>query len=367
MTGVMKKRILFVDDEQRVLDGLRRMLYSVSGEWDVEFALGGVKALSILETHPYDALVTDLRMPGMDGLALLKAAHPHHPTMIRLVLSAFAPRLTVFGVLPHAHGFLVKPCESAMLVGALSRRLALRDSMGTDRVRSMILGIDTLPLLPETLTRLTGLVHATHSSSDEVDDLVTSDPALTAELIRFSCFVIDRKPSAEVSASKALASVGRGEFREMLRAQIFRALPEAVVERCGVRNWATHGAAVAAATTENFRKAGSYADVPADVLLAGFVHDIGQWVLLRAEPEIYAEVWRKHQQSGVPLQEVEKSVFGATHAEIGGLLLGFWGLPDSIVEAVAHHHEPPGAGETPSKLRVAIRSADETVRHAAKQ
>ncbi len=139
------------------------------------------------------------------------------------------------------------------------------------------------------------------------------------------------------------------------------------MEQYGVRGWTAHAAAVASATTESFRNDGSYSDVSADVLLAGLVHDIGQWVFLQAEPEAYAEVWRRHRETGTPLQEAEKSVLSATHAEIGGFLLGLWGLPDSIVGAVAHHHEPIGAGEAPSRLRTTLYSADAAIRHAEKK
>ena len=363
----MKKRILFVDDEQRALDGLRRMLYSLRGEWDVEFAIEGEKALSILESHPFDALVTDLRMPGMDGHTLLQIAQKRHPGMVRLVLSAFAPRLTVFSLLPHAHGFLVRPCDSNMLIATLSRRLALRELMGTDRVRAMVLGIGTLPVMPETLEHLVTVVTSADPSSEHLEELVMSDVALTAELLRFTFFIIERIPSIEASAATALASVRHADLNEMLTAHIFHALPETVVKRFEVREWVTHGVAMAQAITEAFRNEGSYSNVPADVLLTGFLHDIGQWVLLSAEPEPYADVWKRHRESGAPLHEIEKEVFGATHAEIAGFLLGFWGFPDSMVDAVSHHHSQPGFGETVSSLRKAVYSAEAAALHAEKR
>ena len=64
----MSKRILFVDDETNILDGLRRMLRPLRQEWEMRFASSGEEALRLLEQEPCDVLVTDMRMPGMSGV-----------------------------------------------------------------------------------------------------------------------------------------------------------------------------------------------------------------------------------------------------------------------------------------------------------
>ncbi len=68
----MKRRILFVDDESRVLEGLRRMLWSMRQEWDMVFVDSGPKALEEMARGNFDVIVTDMRMPGMDGAQLLR-------------------------------------------------------------------------------------------------------------------------------------------------------------------------------------------------------------------------------------------------------------------------------------------------------
>jgi CheY-like chemotaxis protein len=59
------KRILFVDDEISILDGLKRMLRPMRTEWEMSFAPGGESALELLASSPIDVIVTDMRMPGM--------------------------------------------------------------------------------------------------------------------------------------------------------------------------------------------------------------------------------------------------------------------------------------------------------------
>jgi CheY-like chemotaxis protein len=67
----MSLRILFVDDEPHLLDGLRRSLRPMCKEWNPSFAAGGEEALAVLAREPFNVIVTDMRMPGMDGTALL--------------------------------------------------------------------------------------------------------------------------------------------------------------------------------------------------------------------------------------------------------------------------------------------------------
>lgn len=81
----MTKRILFVDDEQSVLNGLKRSLHSQKKEWDMSFALGGQEALDLSKETHFDAVVTDLRMPGIDGLKVVEALAKHQPEIIRII------------------------------------------------------------------------------------------------------------------------------------------------------------------------------------------------------------------------------------------------------------------------------------------
>jgi CheY-like chemotaxis protein len=63
----VKMRILFVDDEPNILQGLQRMLRGMRQEWDMAFASGGEEALDVMSKSGFDVVVTDMRMPGMNG------------------------------------------------------------------------------------------------------------------------------------------------------------------------------------------------------------------------------------------------------------------------------------------------------------
>jgi HD-like signal output (HDOD) protein len=85
--------------------------------------------------------------------------------------------------------------------------------------------------------------------------------------------------------------------------------------------------------------------------LAGLLHDVGRLVLAKGVPDEYGQVLKAAQAAGEPVWQAELSAFGATHAEVGGYLLGLWGLPDLVVEAVTFHHRPdqnPQPGFSPA-------------------
>ncbi|MEA2290412.1 MAG: hypothetical protein QOD55_2409, partial [Solirubrobacteraceae bacterium] len=84
------RRILFVDDDPNVLEGLRDALRSRRREWRMVFVDGGESALAELERDAYDVVVSDMRMPVMDGAELLSRVRRHQPHTVRIVLTGYA-------------------------------------------------------------------------------------------------------------------------------------------------------------------------------------------------------------------------------------------------------------------------------------
>ena len=107
-----KRKILFVDDEPNILQGLRRMLHSMRRDWDMEFAESGQQALELLNNSHFDVVVTDMRMPGMNGLELLNEIKRLYPEVIRIVLSGQASKEIIIQSVGPIHQYLSKPTNS---------------------------------------------------------------------------------------------------------------------------------------------------------------------------------------------------------------------------------------------------------------
>src|SRR5579862_128406 len=105
------QRILFVDDDSHILDELRRTLSPLEHEWEMAFAHGGEAAITLLDAAPFEVLVSDLKMPGIDGATLLRLARDKHPDILRIILSEPADLEASFRTVPVAHQFLRKPCD----------------------------------------------------------------------------------------------------------------------------------------------------------------------------------------------------------------------------------------------------------------
>ena len=103
----MKTKVLFVDDEANVLSGLRRMLRSQRQVWDMQFANGGAAALELMANQSFDVVVSDMRMPGVDGAELLNRVNDLFPDTVRLVLSGQSEHEKIFRAIGPAHQFLL--------------------------------------------------------------------------------------------------------------------------------------------------------------------------------------------------------------------------------------------------------------------
>src|ERR1700690_3600413 len=117
----MMRRVLFVDDEPQILEGLRHRLHRQRKQWEMLFAESGKAALKILAHEPVDVIITDMRMPQMDGATLLTKVKELYPRVVRIVLSGHAELETALRAVPVAHQFLNKPSEPGVIEGVVER------------------------------------------------------------------------------------------------------------------------------------------------------------------------------------------------------------------------------------------------------
>jgi YesN/AraC family two-component response regulator len=117
-------RILFVDDERLVLRSLQRLVRVYHPAWEVRCAQSPLSALEALQDFAADVLVTDLSMPEMNGVQLLRTVRELYPSMVRMVYSAHVDSLgrSEFGDL--AYAALLKPADSGAVIATLRRVIA---------------------------------------------------------------------------------------------------------------------------------------------------------------------------------------------------------------------------------------------------
>jgi HD-like signal output (HDOD) protein len=216
-----------------------------------------------------------------------------------------------------------------------------------------------LPTLPASVLEIQSALAAEEVPLGELVAIVERDPALAARLLRTANSALYARGGERVSAlGPAIGRIGLRQLRAVSLAgsvlQIFKARsaslrPEAF--------W-SHSAAVGVAS-RTLAQALSRPDLDPDVCYtAGLLHDVGLLVLDQFFPEDYAIIAGQRKELELPWWQQEEDTFGLDHGEIGGLLLGHWGLPSMIVEAVTFHHRPSDAHDGVRSAAYVVHAAE---------
>jgi HD-like signal output (HDOD) protein/ActR/RegA family two-component response regulator len=360
------KDIIFVDDERELLDSLRARLYKHRQDWNMKFVISGDEAIATFEQQHVDLIVSDVRMPGMDGGQLLSLVKQRWPTAVRIIVSGYSDPVQAVRLTSLAHQYVAKPCDGRQLENIIERCFNLQDLLSQEPLRKLVGRIGKLPAMPKTYGRLQAALSQPTVTAGEVADIVNADAAIASKVLQItnSAFFRLRKPMVRIK--DAVTYLGFAAIRNLvLSAEISsqwkvpKDLPEVDPERL------QYHAQLTAAACKSL--AGGRA-TPDDAWLAGLLHDIGYWILVQECPTDLARAIDLSRTQGLPLFECERTTIGATHAEIGAYLLGLWGLPYSVVEAVALHHTPqtvtPSGYDLLSALAISHALLDRAGRHA---
>lgn len=336
--AVPSKRIMFVDDDEFLLDGLRDGLRAYRRTWAMRFMSSGEAALASIETEPPDVLISDLRMPGMDGATLLELARDRCPGAIRIVLSGHADIKVVARAAGAAHRLIAKPCETGELAGVIERSCALQDLGARVELDRRPIGASALPSVPRLYAQLTELLSSGSAGAADIARIVETDIAMAAKVLQLanSAYFGRRSPVSKVS--NAVAYLGMETLRALvLHAETvneFRVEPPIPgFELETLQRHCTRVARVAAALA-----AQTGAGAGETALTAGLLHDIGLLVLAAHDGAGLAELIAASREQMRALHIVERERQSVTHADIGAHLLALWGLPHPVTEAVAGHH-----------------------------
>ncbi len=340
----MAKRILFVDDEPMLLAGLKRSLRLMRSEWEMVFAAGGDEALAAIGRQTFDIIVTDMRMPGMDGAQLLEEVQKRSPQTLRMVLSGQSDRETILRSVNPAHQFISKPCEGEELKSRLIRAFALKDLLQNPGLRELVTKLDYLPSLPQVYLQLNEELRRPEPSLQRIDELIGGDMAMTAKILKLVNSAFFCLPCEISSASHAVQFLGLDTLRTLvLTAHVFEQFQSRLLTADDVQQISDHSLAVSSSARKIALFEHAERHIQEESFTAGLLHDAGKLILASALGEQYAKVLEHREKADVGLYAAERELLGCSHAQVAAYLFGLWGLPSTIVEAVAWHHDPAGS------------------------
>jgi HD-like signal output (HDOD) protein len=351
------KRILFVDDESRVLDGIRRMLHKQRAVWEMVFVGSGEAALAELEKSPFDVVVSDMRMPQMDGATLLAQVQERHPKVVRIVLSGHTELEAALRAVPVAHQFLSKPCNPEQLIEVIRRASGLQELLSNPSLRQTIGRIRQLPAFPRTYRALNAALMNPAVGVKDVAAIVEQDVGLCAKLLQLvnsAFFGLSRRVT---NIETAVSLLGTNMIKNVVMSlEVFRDAPKSnqVFSSELLQQHSFCTGSLAKALVKDARQA-------EDAFMAGVLHDVGELVLLTGIPDTFGKIASCAAEVKMQRFEIENEELQVTHAGVGAYLLGIWGLPYSIVEAVAYHHEPNVVQAVHIPVLAAVHVADRIV------
>ena len=322
------KRILFVDDEKPILDGIRRLLSDQRDVWEMQFALGGEEALKLCQTSRFDVVVSDMRMPGMDGAMLLGHVRDLCPDAARLILSGYSDVALTTRAIPVAHRILAKPCGGIELQSTIKSFCALQDLFCSSDLRRVIGTIGELPSLSRTYIELAQAAQDPNTSLTKVAKIMGKDIAMVAKVLRLVNSGFFGLAQTVTSLEAAVAYLGMETIKNLALAtdtfKVFTLAPGIAPSFC--EDMQSHAQRVALIM--------GTLPLPARLhevgIVSALLHDIGELALACKLPHEFCAALELARATGCSQVEAEEQMIGTSHAEIGAYLLGLWSI-DSLV------------------------------------
>lgn len=331
--------VLFVDDEQRVLDGLRRMVRTRARDWTLLVATSGAEALRIVTEQEVDAVVSDMRMRGMSGAELLAAVQRERPATARIILSGDAERGAVLEAVASAQQFLAKPCDAEAVVAAVRRAVSVRRLLGDGRLQEIIGGFGALPKPPGVYQELVAVVESPDFELADVARVLDAHVATRAEVLKLVNTAFFGLPRRVETVEHAVALLGLVNIQALVLAtSLFRTgapLPAGL----DADELQTKGMRRSAVARRLGGMEGLEQHVLDTVVLAALLRDVGMLVLAAGMPGPFAALGEQASAAGARTPrdscEVERATFGCTVTEASACLLGLWGFAELMVHMLA--------------------------------
>ena len=315
------------------------MLRPWRSEWEMVFVTSAREALDRMDQQPFAVLVTDIRMPEMDGTELLARVRTQSPKTVRIALSGHSSQEVAIRTVGPSHQFLSKPCDPDSIRATIQRACALREHLADERLQKVVSGLASLPSLPALYTRILARLQASNTSVAELGELISQDVAMTIKILQLVNSSYFGLPHRVATPADAAVLLGIETMKALvLSAGIFSSHGQ--TGRRLIDALSRHAHRVGALGRRIAETEHASRQLSEQVFVAALLHDVGKLVLWDSFPAEYARLMECADVRGQPTWMLEEQAFGATHADVGAYLLGLWGFTDEIIEAAAFHHCP---------------------------
>lgn len=352
-------RVLCVHPDPESQERLRRLLLEHRRSWIVSPAasLDEARVLLLGETPE---VVLAVAPPTMDGVALLTEVRDRSPQVVRVLLTEGRVNDSTLRALKIAHRVLPESSEPSLLIEAIARTLTMSQLVTQPEMRKLLGRVGHLPVAPRVYSELSVRLEDPLTSVEQLAGIVSEDAGLAVQVLRLANSAYFGRGQNVTSLSGAAARLGTRLLRSLtLAAEVFERfhLTDSPLSLDAQQQHASLVARIASSLEPR-------APWKDDAFTAGLLHDVGKLMLATRAPALYGPVLELARAERRPVHEVERAAFGVDHGALGACLLGTWGLPASILEAVHRHHLEVLHGPIALDVVQAVALADRLAHHA---
>ncbi|MHC4872105.1 MAG: HDOD domain-containing protein [Planctomycetota bacterium] len=348
--------VLCVDDEPNVLKTLNRMLMPFVNE--VLLAKSGPEAISILKDTSVDLIICDMRMQPMSGYETLQAARNLQPKAHRIILSGYAEKNTILKTVLDgtANIYIQKPWDTEKFQQLITHMLTIQKELNRDGLQELFENLHDLPALPKLYQKIIKMIKE-DNTAEEIAQEIEHEPAFAARILHIANSAIYGVSIG--SLCQAVVYLGLNTVKNIiLTCEVFKNLPEQHEGHYSIKSLWIHSNLCSLAVSSLYRMKENKV-LGDDLASAGLLHDIGKFMLIKYFPKQCLKIEDIiDQNSEKNVCEVEQEIIGASHSELGGLLMDWWSLPINIVESCLFHHAPLNKNSSQSNWIALLNVAD---------
>lgn len=330
----MVKTIMFVDDERQILRALNRLF--MDSPYETVFMDSGEEGLAYMQNTPVNLVVSDIRMPGMNGFDFLRHVKERHPETMRVALSGYTDSRVIYKALEEnvAKMYMFKPWDNRELLNTIDKMFQLEEVLKDKKIMDLINNLDDLPTIPDLYTKIKLMIQD-DEDVDRIAKLIEGDQASTAKILRIANSAFYGAKTGSIS--QAIMYIGLANVKNIV-------LSNSLFKTTGAMGakvkqlW--QNATLTNRMTNHLYQRITGKKIPNVFASAGLLHNIGMTVLISHFTSVYSEIIKLGVNNSEECMENERRLMGVTHQELGGYLLNWWELPLPIVEAALYHHTP---------------------------
>ena len=358
-------RVLVLDRDPSLVRNLQRSYPDLLDEWDFRVVTSLEDANQLLETFSADVIIADFyvgREPN--GLEILEFLAERDPATIRILTAAQVDRRMAIQAASAAHQFIQRSEPADAYFAAIERALKLRNMIASRGLRSLVGGIKSLPSLPSLYLDITRELRSPDPDLDDLIEKIQMDPAIVAKVLQLVNSGFFALPERIGDVAEAVRLLGIEMLQSLvLLTGVFSQFEQEGGIFLSVHSFWRHSLAVARLAQAVVRFLPNGEAIRQEAFTAGLLHDIGDLILGVHRHREHVQANQVATNEKLPRHRVERQLLGASHAEIGAYMLNLWGLPNTIVEAVAFHHDPDSSPVKTAGVLTAVHLANALEHH----